>query len=83
MEQKKPLSKWTVHIYVTQDGYVEDSYGVWADSLRNALEVVYDGRRLLHSSNHCRCASHTCDRCIDKDIGKEVIEEHKHGDTNV
>ena len=77
VDHKKPMTRWTVHVYITEDGYVESSYVVWADSLEAAKGVENECMGLLHRSEHCRCISHSCKRCADKEIGQEVIEECK------
>ena len=80
---KKPLTRWYVQVLVSQDGYGDYLESIWCDSADEARRLAHECYRLLHSSDHCRCSYHDCDRCVDKDVGKETIREKEtHDETD-
>ncbi len=79
-DHKKPMTRWTVHVYATKDGYVSEYFSVWASSDKHARKAIDECIKLLHTSSpDYRCSIHNCSRCVGKAIGKEIVKEHKHG----
>ena len=74
---KTPMTRWTIQVTVSEDGFTVHHNGVWATSLAHSVEVANEFYGLLHRDSSCRCSSHTCVRCADKGIGEKVIEEHE------